>query len=67
MFLEEVITVKEAADIYQKDISTIKRNIYKNFKNESLHVNIFMITFKHKLNTLACYWLCRQGLNMCEL
>ena len=32
MFLEEVITVKEAADIYKKDVSTIKRNIYKNFK-----------------------------------
>ena len=30
--LKEVITVKEAADIYQKDISTIKRNIYRNFK-----------------------------------
>ena len=32
MFLEEVITVKEAAILYKKDISTIKRNIYKNFK-----------------------------------
>ena len=32
MFLEEVITVKEAAILYKKDISTIKRYIYKNFK-----------------------------------
>ena len=32
MFLEEVITVKEAAILYKKDISTIKRNIYRNFK-----------------------------------
>ena len=32
MFLEEVIKVKENEILYKKDISTIKRNIYKNFK-----------------------------------